>query len=277
MDCQMPRRDILKSVRKQIANYMITDSWSHGNLFEISTTVGQVHQLHHHAANGDRGWIWLDPLWSCQSWRQAWKKLEEFSRTTVGSLSLVILSGNPWHPTKENDFKKGGFPHGVFVKARRIFVGPQDGSAWKVPSGGSVRIIAPDDYYFGPLIETAATRTALRMWLRLVISKHAQEEMWRYCVMADYWYRHAWYDHCISIWKEWPASSHLTCRWNGSAMWGYDPLVSEPSPQGAGQVSWRQTAEMKQDCKLKISGCVSITPYALNSLNAFEQKLVSCR
>eukprot|EP00434_Breviolum_minutum_P006549 symbB.v1.2.005781.t2/scaffold289.1/size287290/26 len=43
----------------------------------------------------------------------------------------------------------------------------------EVPSGGSVRIIAPDDYYFGPLIETAATR--------------------------------------------------------------YDPLVSEPSPQGAGQ------------------------------------------
>ena len=99
--------------------------------FEISTTVGQVHQLHHHAANGDRGRIWLDPLWSCQTWRQAWKKLEEFSRTTVGSLSLVILSGNPWHPTKENDFKKAGFlmgfPHGVFVKARRIFVG---GTRW---------------------------------------------------------------------------------------------------------------------------------------------------
>ncbi|CAK9070289.1 unnamed protein product [Durusdinium trenchii] len=43
----------------------------------------------------------------------------------------------------------------------------------EVPSGGSIRIIAPDDYYFGPVIETAATR--------------------------------------------------------------YDPLVSEPSPQGAGQ------------------------------------------
>jgi len=43
----------------------------------------------------------------------------------------------------------------------------------EVPSGGSIRIIAPQDYYFGPVIETAATR--------------------------------------------------------------YDPLVSEPSPQGAGQ------------------------------------------
>lgn len=28
----------------------------------------------------------------------------------------------------------------------------------EVPSGGSIRIIAPDDYYFGPLIETADTR-----------------------------------------------------------------------------------------------------------------------
>ena len=31
----------------------------------------------------------------------------------------------------------------------------------KVPSGGSIRIIAPDDYYFGPLIETADTRLGL--------------------------------------------------------------------------------------------------------------------
>ena len=31
----------------------------------------------------------------------------------------------------------------------------------KVPSGGSIRIIAPDDYYFGPLIETADTRLDL--------------------------------------------------------------------------------------------------------------------
>ena len=30
-----------------------------------------------------------------------------------------------------------------------------------MPSGGSIRIIAPDDYYFGPVIETAATRPAL--------------------------------------------------------------------------------------------------------------------
>ena len=31
----------------------------------------------------------------------------------------------------------------------------------QVPSGGSIRIIAPDDYDFGPVIETAATRPAL--------------------------------------------------------------------------------------------------------------------
>ena len=27
----------------------------------------------------------------------------------MGSLSLVILSGNPWHPTKEMTSKKAGF------------------------------------------------------------------------------------------------------------------------------------------------------------------------
>ena len=31
----------------------------------------------------------------------------------------------------------------------------------QVPSGGSIRVIAPDDYYFGPLIETAQTRSNL--------------------------------------------------------------------------------------------------------------------
>eukprot|EP00438_Fugacium_kawagutii_P009387 Skav231293 [mRNA] locus=scaffold161:226417:230017:+ [translate_table: standard] len=62
----------------------------------------------------------------------------------------------------------------------------------EVPSGGSIRIIAPDDYYFGPVIETDASR--------------------------------------------------------------YDPLVSEPSPQGAGQVTichilrpenWSQPRDVK--------------------------------
>eukprot|EP00439_Symbiodinium_sp_Y106_P064768 s59_g10.t1 len=72
----------------------------------------------------------------------------------------------------------------------------------EVPSGGSIRIIAPDDYYFGPLIETADTR--------------------------------------------------------------YDPLESEPAPQGAGQE--RPPAQrvtichilrtMAWACALEFSPCV---------------------
>ncbi|CAJ1360951.1 unnamed protein product [Effrenium voratum] len=71
----------------------------------------------------------------------------------------------------------------------------------EVPSGGSIRIIAPQDYYFGPVIETAATR--------------------------------------------------------------YDPLVSEPSPQGAGQerppadkAGLVPVGNFREACSLEFEPCV---------------------
>ena len=90
MDCQMPRRDILKSVRKQIANYIITDSWSHENLLEISTTVGQVHQLHHHAGQtvteAGYGWIHFGVVKLEGKLGKDWRSSLELQ---WGSLSLV--------------------------------------------------------------------------------------------------------------------------------------------------------------------------------------------
>ena len=153
--------------------------------------------------------------------------------------------------------------------------GPQDGSAWKVPSGGSVRIIAPDDYYFGPLIETAATRTALRMWLRLVISKHVKEQKQRQGNVEILCNGRLLVQACM-VWPLYQYFERVTClespylsvKWlsdvriRSTGLWA----ISTGCWAGGGRLQkWSKTVSWKY---MKISGCVSITPYALNSLNA---------
>ena len=53
-----------------------------------------------------------------------------------------------------------GMP-GKCLSRKALWIGICFAHFCQVPSGGSIRIIAPDDYYFGPVIETAATRPAL--------------------------------------------------------------------------------------------------------------------
>ena len=53
-----------------------------------------------------------------------------------------------------------GMP-GKCLSRKALWIGIGFTHFCQVPSGGSIRIIAPDDYYFGPVIETAATRPAL--------------------------------------------------------------------------------------------------------------------
>ena len=84
------------------------------------------------------------------------------TQTDRADLQLSCRSGTPTSPSCCKQSRRL-----VMLKTAHFkllihqFPGKARFCSCQVPSGGSIRIIAPDDYYFGPVIETAATRPAL--------------------------------------------------------------------------------------------------------------------